>query len=100
MGVASISHYNRNIYIYIYDHSLIQEKPQWSVVLPSASRGLQCPEGKQGRGDQESEAYWRKTRPSAHLSHTDPTSLGNQQTGRRLNLDSVQHKSYNGAAIL
>lgn len=70
------------------------------MVLPSASRGLQCPEGKQGRGDQELEAYWRKTRPSAHLSHTDPTSLGNQQTGRRLNLDSVQYKSYNGASIL
>lgn len=46
---------------------------------PSASLGLQWPDGEQGRGDEELEAYCRRTRPSAHVSHTDPTSLGNQQ---------------------
>lgn len=50
------------------------------LFLPSASRGDQCPEGAQGRGDDELEAYCKRTLPSVHLSHTDPTSLGNQHT--------------------
>lgn len=59
-------------------------------IVPSASRGDQCPEGSQGRGEEELEAYWNKTLPSVHLSHIDPTSLGNQQTGRANNLDTGQ----------
>lgn len=59
-------------------------------IIPSASRGDQCPEGSQGRGEEELEAYWNRTLPSVHLSHTDPTSLGNQQTGRANNLDTGQ----------
>lgn len=58
--------------------------------LPSASRGDQCPEGSHGRGEEELEAYCSRTLPSVHLSHTDPTSLGNQQTGRATNLDAGQ----------
>lgn len=61
-----------------------------SGIIPSASRGDQCPEGSQGRGEKELEAYWSRTLPSVHLSHTDPTSLGNQQTGRANNLDTGQ----------
>lgn len=61
-----------------------------SAIIPSASRGDQCPEGAQGRGEEELEAYWSRTLPSVHLSHTDPTSLGNQQTGRANNLDTGQ----------
>lgn len=61
-----------------------------SGIIPSASRGDQCPEGAQGRGEEELEAYWSRTLPSVHLSHTDPTSLGNQQTGRANNLDTGQ----------
>lgn len=51
---------------------------QLAYFLPSASRGLQCPDGVQGFGEDELEAYCRNTRPSVHLSHKDPTSLGNQ----------------------
>lgn len=58
--------------------------------VPSASRGDQCPEGSQGRGEEELEAYWSRTLPSVHLSHTDPTSLGNQHTGRANNLETGQ----------
>lgn len=58
--------------------------------LPSASRGDQCPEGSQGRGEEELEAYCSRTLPSVHLSHTDPTSLGNQQAGTETNLETDQ----------
>lgn len=51
---------------------------QHAYFLPSASRGLQCPDEAQGFGEDELEAYCRNTRPSVHLSHKDPTSLGNQ----------------------
>lgn len=61
---------------------------QWCQNVPSASSGDQCPEGSHGRGDEELEAYWSRTLPSVHLSHTDPTSLGNQQTGTASNLDT------------
>lgn len=61
-------------------------------MLPSASRGDQCPEGSHGRGDEELEAYCRRTPPSVHLSHTDPTSLGNQQVETVTNLDT-DHKN-------
>lgn len=58
--------------------------------LPSASRGDQCPEGSHGLGDEELEAYCSRTLPSVHLSHTDPTSLGNHQAGTTTNLDADQ----------
>lgn len=51
-------------------------------MVPSASRGLQWPEGAQGRGEDELEANCRSTLTSVHLSQTDPTSLGNQQTAK------------------
>lgn len=60
--------------------------------LPSASRGLQYPEGAQGRGEEELEAYCRRTLPSVHRSHTDPTSLGNQQTTTGTNLDTFNRE--------
>lgn len=47
--------------------------------VPSASRGDQWPDGSHGRGEEEFDAYCSRTLPSVHLSHTDPTSLGNQQ---------------------
>lgn len=46
---------------------------------PSASRGLQCPEGSQGIGEEALKAYCTRTLPSAHRSHADPTSLGGQE---------------------
>jgi hypothetical protein len=59
--------------------------------LPSAPRGDQCPDGAQGRGDEELNAYCSRTLPSVHLSHTDPNSLGNQQTHTATtNLDTAQ----------
>lgn len=57
-------------------------------ILPSASLGDQCPEGSHGLGDEELEAYCSRTLPSVHLSHTDPTSLGNQQPRTTTNLDT------------
>jgi len=58
------------------------EKRKWTtdVSLPSASRGDQCPDGEQGRGEEELDAYCSRILPSVHLSHTDPNSLGNQET--------------------
>lgn len=61
---------------------------------PSASLGLQWPDGEQGRGDEELEAYCRRTRPSVHLSHTDPTSLGNQQKQTKCNLDTANSSGW------
>lgn len=46
---------------------------------PSASRGLQCPEGSQGMGEEALKAYCTRTLPSTHRSHADPTSLGGQE---------------------
>lgn len=63
--------------------------------VPSASRGDQCPEGAQGRGEEELDAYCSRTLPSVHLSHTDPNSLGNQHTSTATNLDTGQvHITY------
>lgn len=49
---------------------------------PSASRGLQCPPGSHGIGEEALKAYCRRIRPSTHKSHADPTSLGSQEKGR------------------
>lgn len=68
----------------------MQAKMKVWCSVPSASRGDQCPEGAHGLGDEELEAYCSRTLPSVHLSHTDPTSLGNQQTGTATNLDTDQ----------
>lgn len=48
------------------------------VNLPSASRGLQCPEGSQGIGDEALNAYCTRILPSKQSSHADPNSLGEQ----------------------
>lgn len=46
--------------------------------LPSASRGLQCPDGPQGIGEEALKAYCTRILPSRQRSHADPTSLGGQ----------------------
>lgn len=56
--------------------------------LPSASRGLQCPEGSQGIGDEALKAYCTRTLPSTHRSHADPTSLGGQENRKTHHLSN------------
>lgn len=46
--------------------------------LPSASRGLQCPDGPQGIGEEALKAYCTRIFPSRQRSHADPNSLGGQ----------------------
>lgn len=50
---------------------------------PSASRGLQCPDGSHGIGEEALKAYWARIRPSTHRSHADPTSLGGQERRKK-----------------
>lgn len=56
--------------------------------LPSASRGLQCPEGSQGIGEEALKAYCTRTLPSTHRSHADPTSLGGQENRKTHHLSN------------
>lgn len=56
--------------------------------LPSASRGLQCPEGSQGIGDEALKACCTRTLPSMHRSHADPTSLGGQENRKTHHLSN------------
>ena len=54
----------------------LQKSPQPG--LPSASRGLQCPDGPQGIGEEALKAYCTRNLPSRQRSHADPNSLGGQ----------------------
>lgn len=62
---------------------LLVHFPSPRVRSPSASRGLQCPDGSHGIGDEALNAYCTRVLPSTQRSQADPTSLGGQEIKKR-----------------